>query len=59
MLLARTWVWNVTFKRVNRASGYQLEEPEELELVSRKIVAVAKSIPESKPFSPQLLTALN
>ena len=32
----------VTFKKVNRSSGYQLENPEQLELFSRAVVAVVK-----------------
>ena len=43
---------SVTFKRVNRTSGYRLEDPEQLELFSRTIVAVAKLIPDSRLFSP-------
>ena len=43
----------VSFKRVNRASGYQLEDPEQLELFSRTIVAVVKLIQETRPPSPQ------
>ena len=32
----------VTFKKVNRSSGYQLENPEQLQLFSRAVVAVVK-----------------
>ena len=35
---------SVTFRKVNRASGYQLENSEQLELFSHTIVAVVKLI---------------
>ena len=37
----------VSFKRVNRASGYRLQDPEQLELFSRTVVAVVKQLQET------------
>ena len=39
-------------KRVNRASGFRLEDPEELEIFGRTVAAVVKLIPDTGPFSP-------
>ena len=56
-LATRTWKEHghgcVSFRRVNRANGYQLQDPEQLELFSRTIVAIVKLIQETRPFSPQ------
>ena len=45
----------VSFKRVNRADGYQLEDPKELGLFCRTLIAVARQIMESRPLSPPTL----
>lgn len=43
---------SVSFKRVNRASGFKLDEAGGVDLFSRTIIAVAIQVSESRPFSP-------
>ena len=42
----------VSFKRVNTARGFFLDDKDDLELFSRTVVAVIREVQNSRPLSP-------